>query len=242
VVRFGGVRAVSDASFTAQPAAITGLIGPNGAGKSTLINAVSGFVRPDSGQVLLGAADITRAPPHRRARSGLVRTFQLPRYFRGLTTMENLLVATSRQRAETALGLLAGQPYWRDQETASIARARDLLDLFEMSDKADDLPQQLSGGQQRMLELMRGLMTDPQMMLLDEPTAGLSPRWSGMLERALTELRSRGIGFVLVEHELGLVERVCDTVVVMSQGRVLSRGSMSELRTQEEVQAAYVMG
>jgi ABC-type branched-subunit amino acid transport system ATPase component/ABC-type branched-subunit amino acid transport system permease subunit len=242
VVRFGGVHAVDGASWSAARGQVTGLIGPNGAGKSTVINVISGFQRPDAGQVLFDGKDVTGLSPEKHVHHGLVRTFQLPRGFRRLTVVENLLVAAQHQRSETWSGVLLGRRHWGPQEEQNLGRTRDLLAMFEMADKADEYAGNLSGGQTRMLELMRTLMADPLMLLLDEPLAGLSGRWSGILEQALAELKAQGLSFVLVEHELGIVERLSDTVVVMALGRVLSRGAMSDLRGNAEVQAAYVIG
>lgn len=242
VVQFGGVRAVDNATCTVESGRITGLIGPNGAGKSTLINAVSGFVRPNAGRVLFEGRDVTGHSAERRANVGLVRTFQLPRLFSRLSVIENLLVAVPNQRAESAAGVVGGRWYWGREEEASIANARELLAIFELVEKSDEMAGTLSGGQQRMLEVTRALMTDPRLLLLDEPLAGLSPRWAELLEQALVQLRARGLTMVLVEHELGIVDRVCDTVIVMAQGSVLATGQMADLRTREEVQAAYVIG
>lgn len=241
-VRYGGVAALDGVGFAAAAGAVTGLIGPNGAGKSTYVNVVSGFTRSESGRVEFDGTDITRLSPNRRARLGLVRTFQLSRQFGRMTAIENLLVSSARHPAETALGILAGLPYWRSAEEAYVARARELMATFEMTDKADEPAANLSGGERRMLELMRALMTDPIMLVLDEPLAGLSPRWSRRFEEAVGVLREQGLTFLLIEHELGIVERLCETVVVMARGQVLSTGTMSELRTQREVQAAYVVG
>ncbi len=242
VVQFGGVRAVDSASCVMQAGQITGLIGPNGAGKSSLINAVSGFVRPNHGEVLFAGHDVARLSAERRANMGLVRTFQLPRLFPNLSAIENLLVAVPNQRAERTVGVLGGRSVWGKQEQASLETARELLEIFELAEKVDDMAGTLSGGQQRMLEVTRALMCDPRLLLLDEPLAGLSPHWSEILEQALVQLRARGLSMVLVEHELGIVDRICDNVIVMAQGKVLATGKMTDLRAQEEVQAAYVIG
>jgi branched-chain amino acid transport system permease protein len=217
---YGGVRAVDGASFAVREGSITGLIGPNGAGKSTLLELVSGFAVPDAGHVRFGGADVTGVAGWRLARRGLVRTFQLPHEFRRLTTVENLLVARE------------------DRDYAS-----ELLAAFGMTESADMLAGRLSGGQKRMLEVMRALMLRPRLLLLDEPMAGLSPAMSGRLESILLRLRvSEGLTILLVEHELGAVERLCDHVVVMAHGKVLSEGTMAELRASKEVQQAYVVG
>jgi branched-chain amino acid transport system permease protein len=215
---YGGVRAVDGASITVPPRSITGLIGPNGAGKSTMLNVISGFAAADRGAVRFGGTDITGLQAWRRSRAGLVRTFQLPHEFARLTTIENLLVA-------------------RDDP----GRAAELLELFAMTHQANTLAGRLSGGQKRMLEVMRALMTRPKLLLLDEPMAGLSPAASAKLEEVLVSLRPE-MSVLLVEHELGAVERICDHVIVMASGKVLSEGTMAELRTRAEVQQAYVIG
>ena len=240
--RFGGVHAVNGVSLEVSGGSITGLIGPNGAGKSTLLSMISGFTRPDAGRIWFGGQDVTRLPGYRRARLGLVRTFQLPHEFGRLTTTENLLTAAPRQRGESSLGILAGRRYWRAEEQGNLERTGRLLAMFSMSEKADDLAGSLSGGQKRMLEVMRALMVQPRLLLLDEPMAGLSPLLSARLEDICLELKAAGLAIILVEHELGSVDRLCDHVIVMAQGSVLSEGSMAQLRVSEEVQRAYVVG
>jgi branched-chain amino acid transport system permease protein len=242
VKRYGGVRAVDGASFTAAAGTITGLIGPNGAGKSTVLGLVSGFVRPDAGRITFGGRDIAHLPAHRRARLGIVRTFQLPREFRALTVIENLLVAAPGQLGESAAGVAAGRWLWRRDEDELIGRARALLELFGMTEAADERAGRLSGGQKRLLEVMRALMARPRLLLLDEPMAGLAPALAERLEAACRQLAAAGMSILLVEHELGAVERLCAWVVVMAQGKVISEGRMAELRTRKVVQDAYVAG
>ncbi len=242
VKRYGGVHAVDGASFTAAAGSITGLIGPNGAGKSTVLGLVSGFVRPDAGRITFDGRDVAALPAHRRARLGIVRTFQLPREFRALTTIENLLVAAPGQRGESAAGVVAGRWMWRRDEDELAEAARGLLRLFGMAEAADQRAGRLSGGQKRLLEVMRALMARPRLLLLDEPMAGLAPALAERLEAACRQLAGAGMSILLVEHELGVVERLCETVVVMAQGKVISEGQMAELRTRKEVQDAYVVG
>lgn len=239
---FGGVRAVDGASLQVTRASITGLIGPNGAGKSTVLGIVSGFIPAGTGSVTFDGRNVTETSAYRRARTGLVRTFQLPHEFGRLTTLENLLAAAPRQRGERPLAVVVGTRFWRAQERELTERAMHLLELFGMLDKQADLARELSGGQKRMLEVMRALMVEPKLLLLDEPMAGLSPKLSERLERVCLELRAQGLSILFVEHELGAVERLCDHVIVMAQGRVLSEGSMAELRMSKEVQDAYIVG
>jgi branched-chain amino acid transport system ATP-binding protein len=203
VKRYGGVHAVDGASFTAAAGGITGLIGPNGAGKSTVLGLVSGFVRPDAGRITFDGRDVAGLPAHRRARLGIVRTFQLPREFRALTTIENLLVAAPGQRGESAAGVAAGRWLWRRDEDELTEAARGLLRLFGMAEAADERAGRLSGGQKRMLEVMRALMAGPRLLLLDEPMAGLAPALAERLEAACRQLAGAGMSILLVEHELG---------------------------------------
>jgi branched-chain amino acid transport system ATP-binding protein len=239
---YGGVRAVDGASFDVAAGSITGLIGPNGAGKSTVLGLISGFIRLDAGGIAFEGRGIGRLSAYRRARLGIVRTFQLPREFRALTTIENLLVAAPAQRGESAAGVAAGRWLWGRDEDALVGRARALLTLFGMAGAADQRAGRLSGGQKRMLEVMRALMAGPRLLLLDEPMAGLAPALAERLEAACRQLADAGMSILLVEHELRAVERLCERVVVMAQGKVISEGRMAELRTRKEVQDAYVVG
>jgi branched-chain amino acid transport system permease protein len=242
VKRYGGVHAVNGASFTVTGGSITGLIGPNGAGKSTALGLISGFLRPDGGRILFDGRDIGQLPAYQRARLGIVRTFQLPREFRALTTIENLTVAAPGQRAESVTGVAAGRRLWRRQEDELAERAEALLELFGMTGQRNERAGRLSGGQKRLLEVLRALMAEPRLLLLDEPMAGLAPALAERLEEACHQLAARGLAILLVEHELGAVERLCQRVVVMAQGAVISEGHMAELRTRREVQDAYVIG
>ncbi|MBS1888900.1 MAG: ABC transporter ATP-binding protein [Actinobacteria bacterium] len=239
---FGGVHALAGASFYVEQGTITGLIGPNGAGKSTLINLVSGFTPPGSGQVVYDGEDITGHSAHQIARLGLVRTFQLSSEFARLTVIENLLTAVPDQRGSTVLAALRGKRYWRRAEEESVARAREFLGRFGLTDVEDLYGAELSGGQKRLLEISRALMGRPRVLLLDEPFAGVNPTLAREVEDILRALRDEGMTIVLVEHEMGAIDRLCDTVVVMAAGTVLAEGSMAEIRENQEVVDAYLAG
>ncbi len=241
-VEFAGVRAVDGASFEVPEARITGLIGPNGAGKSTTLKLIAGSLRPTAGRVWYAGQDVTGRPVHELARHGLIRTFQLSSEFARLTVMENLLVAAPGQRGAGFLGALRGKRYWRAQQAELVGRARRLLTEFSMSRAADQYAGQLSGGQKRLVEIMRALMAEPRVLLLDEPLAGVNPHLRDVIAEHLLRLRDGGLTMVMVEHELGAVERCCDQVIVMAQGRVLAQGSMREMRANEEVIDAYLLG
>jgi ABC-type branched-subunit amino acid transport system ATPase component len=242
VKHYGGVHAVDGVSFTVDRGTVTGLIGPNGAGKSTALNVIGGLLSPDGGRVLLDGEDVTGHAMHRLARRGLVRTFQLARVFGGLTTIENLLVAAPAQRGESTLGVFGGKSVWGKQEREVVETAKEMLGAFGMQDKADEYARNLSGGQKRAVETMRALMTQPKLLLLDEPMAGLSPSLSRQLEDLFLKLTRDGLSLLLVEHSLDTVERICSNVIVMAQGKILGEGRMTELRTRKEVQDAYVIG
>jgi ABC-type branched-subunit amino acid transport system ATPase component len=240
---FGGVHAVDGLSFQVQRGSITGLIGPNGAGKSTALGAIAGALAPDAGSVAFAGEDITKLAPMRRARRGLIRTFQTSSEFERLTVLENLLVGDQHHPGETLLGALVwGRRSWRTHERAVVARARELLESFQMSDKEDEWAGNLSGGQKRLLEIMRGLMAEPKLLLLDEPMAGVNPTLARGIEQHLQRLGTAGLTMLMVEHELGAVERLCDRVIVMAQGKVISEGTMDSLRRNQEVLDAYLVG
>ena len=241
-VAFGGVLAVRDVDFAARAGSVTGLIGPNGAGKSTLIKVLCGTQRVDSGSVLLDGRDISRLAVFRRARLGVVGTSQLAEPFARLTVIENLCVAAQQQRAESVIGLLNGRRWWRAQEAEFVARAELLLERFNLAAKANDRAGTLSGGERKMLDVMRAFMAAPRILLLDEPMAGVTPALCERIESALTELADSGTAVVVVEHDLASVGRICDHVVVMALGRVIETGTMNELRSSAVVQQAYLNG
>jgi ABC-type branched-subunit amino acid transport system ATPase component len=237
---FGGLVAVSDASFEVPGAGITGLIGPNGAGKSTVINLIAGSIKPDRGNVHFAGADITGQRAHRVGRLGLVRTFQKANLFARLTVMENLLVALPALRGDTLGAAFGGRRVWRSAEQAAVERARLVLERFAMDKYEDTYAGELSGGEKRMVELMRALFAEPKLLVLDEPLAGINPTRAREIGRHLVALAEEGLPMLLVEHELSFVERVCQKVIVMAQGRVLAVGSMADLRKNEEVVNAYL--
>ena len=240
VVRaFDGVRAVDGATLDVEAGSITGLIGPNGAGKSTLFNCISGFLRPQSGRVLLDGKRIDRRAPHRVANAGLVRTFQTPRALTRMTVLENVMLAAPRQGGERLGGSLA--PSARRREHQVRTRAAELLELVRLDGYAAELAGTLSGGQRKLLDLARALMTEPRILLLDEPMAGVSPTLRTALLEHILALRERdGITLFIVEHDLDFVMRASDRVIVMNDGRVITQGAPDEVRADERVIDAYL--
>jgi neutral amino acid transport system ATP-binding protein len=236
---FGGVRAVDGATFDVEPGSITGLIGPNGAGKSTLFNCVSGFLRPEAGRVLLDGKRIDRRAPHRIARAGLVRTFQTPRTLTRMTVLENVVLAAPRQDGERLGGALA--PRARRREREAQARAVQLLEVVRLDRHAGALAGTLSGGERKLLDLVRVLMVEPRILLLDEPMAGVSPGLRSELLEHILALRERdGVTLLIVEHDLDFVMRASDRVIVMNDGRVIAQGPPDEVRVDERVVDAYL--
>jgi len=239
---FEGVRAVDGVSIDVPPGKITGLIGPNGAGKSTFLAVLAGTLPSTSGIVSFGGRNVTRVPAYARARLGMVRTFQLPSEFARLTVLENLLVASPNNRGDSLLGALLGRAYWMRDERKLIDQARGLLKRFGMSSKESDYAGTMSGGQKRLIEIMRALMLGPRLLLLDEPMSGVHPSIVEEIQHYLQELRREGMTILMVEHELHLVEQLCDSVVVMAQGKVIGSGTMATLRQQKEIVDAYLVG
>jgi len=237
---FGGVQAVADVSFTIARGESLGLIGPNGAGKSTLLSLVAGALAPDSGSIKFHGKEIAGMPSHQVGSLGLIRTFQISSEFPRLTVLQNLLVARPAQRGEQLWGMILGRRAWQTEEDGAIDTARTLLSRFRLSGLENEYAGKLSGGQRRLLEIARALMARPKLLLLDEPTAGVHPTMVGELREQLRTLRDEGMPILMIEHELGIVEDVCQRVVVMARGRVIAEGGLAEVRALPEVKEAYV--
>jgi len=239
---FGGVRAVDGASFTVSAGTITGLIGPNGAGKSTVLDLIGGQLRPDRGHVLLAGQPIQGRRPETVAAQGIVRTFQTPAVFPRLTVLENVLLGAPPWPGESLYRALLGRWAWRRTEAELIDRAIDILTEVDLLAHRDAYAGELSGGQKRLVELARALMARPRLLLLDEPMAGITPALAARLGDLLAKRRAEGLTVLLIDHDLAQVERLCDPVVVMAQGRVLAEDTLSRLRANPEVVDAYLAG
>ena len=240
---FGGVRAVNRCNLSVRRGTITGLIGPNGAGKTTLFNLITGFLRPSGGRILFQGERIDGLPPHRIFHRGVVRTFQIPRELKTMTVLENLMLVPPGQ---------VGEQIWNPwlfafrvsrQERRIYEKALEVLEFVDLIHLRDEYAANLSGGQKKLLELARTLMCDPQMILLDEPGAGVNR----VLMRKLVEnievlRREAGITFFVIEHDMDLVTRLCNPVIVMSQGERLAEGSPEEIKQDERVLEAYLGG
>jgi branched-chain amino acid transport system ATP-binding protein len=239
--RFGGFVALDGVSLDVPEGSITGLIGPNGAGKTTLFATVAGFLPPDGGSVVLRGQDITGAPPWRLHRAGLARTFQIPRLFPRMTVIENLMVAAPDQPGERLpLPWIARARIARD-EAALRERARAVLARLNLAGHAEAPATALSGGQKKLVELGRALMSGATLILLDEPAAGVNRTLLREIAATIARLnREDGITFLVIEHDLDLVAELCDPVHVMAEGRVIASGTMAQVRTDPEVAEAYL--
>ena len=239
---FGGLAAVDGAHFAVRPGAITGLIGPNGAGKSTVIDLLSGVQAPDSGSIRLAGEEIAGRAPEEIADRGLGRSFQTPRLYPAMTVWENLMVAGMPPKSETLRAGLFGRAARRSAERATAARAEAVLAELEIPHMRDEPARTLSGGQRKLLSLGRLMMRRPPLMLLDEPAAGVNRRLAGDLFERIAALNRQGTTFLIVEHEMQLVMRYCDRIIVMHQGRVLAEGTPAEIRANAAVIEAYLGG
>jgi len=239
---FNTVTVVSDVSIAIHQGRLTGMIGPNGAGKSTTLAMLAGTLTPSSGQIFYEGKDITSMPSDKRALAGLVRTFQLASEFKKLTVLENLVCAIPNQSGDTFFGSLRGKRFWGKEDQENIERAKEVLEGFGLTQYADAYAGGLSGGQRRLVEIMRALLAEPKVLLLDEPMAGVHPNLAHKIGDQLTKLCEGGMTIVMVEHELSIMDAFCDPVIVLAEGQVLAQGTMAELRQKEEVVEAYLVG
>ncbi|MFC6721095.1 ABC transporter ATP-binding protein [Halobacteriaceae archaeon SHR40] len=242
--RFGGVVAVDGVGFEVEQGTVTGLIGPNGAGKSTTFDLITGVQNADGGQVIFDGTDITGRRPEQIANRGLVRTFQIARELSEMTVLENVMLAPPNQLGESLWRSVL--PGFRggvsEQEAELREEAWETLEFFAIDHLAGEYAGNLSGGQRKLLEMARVFMTDPDMILLDEPLAGVNPTLEEKLLDRIHELQSEGYTFLLVEHDMNVVMNHCDPVVVMHQGKRLMQGAPEEVRQDERVLEAYLGG
>ncbi len=237
--QFGGLTAVDVEHIEIQRGAITALIGPNGAGKTTFFNLLTGFDQPNSGTWSFGGRSLSGVPAHRVARLGMVRTFQLTKALSKLTVIENMRLGATGQRGENMFRALFGS-IWRSQEQEITERADDLLARFKLDTKREDFAGSLSGGQRKLLEMARALMVGPELVMLDEPMAGVNPALTQSLLGHVKDLREDGMTVLFVEHDMDMVRDISDWVIVMAQGRVIAEGPPDAVMGDARVIDAYL--
>jgi len=237
---FGGLKVLQDVSLEVRPGSISGLIGPNGAGKTTVFNLVTGLLAPSSGGITLNGASLVGRRPHAITRSGIARTFQNIRIFKEMTLLENVMVGMHRHLGYGVPGLLFALPRYRAEEKRSRERARELLSWMKLDHKADDLADNLSYGAQRRLEIARALATEPTLLLLDEPVAGMNSTEKTELMREIVNIQARGYTIFMIEHDMRFVMGLCEEISVLNFGRIIARGDPETIRTDPQVIEAYL--
>ena len=236
---FGGLVAVDDVSFRVRKGEIVGLIGPNGAGKTTVFNMVAGSIQPSSGTIRFGDQDVTAMPAHLRARLGIARTFQITSVFPALTTLENVRAATYRTHSQGWWGALMHSSAWRREETSVHRAAQDALAFCELEDHGGIKAGALSYGEQRRLEVAIALAASPELLLLDEPAAGLNPEEGRKLVGMIQRVRDRGVTVLLVEHHMRVVMGVCDRIIVLDHGALIAEGAPDVVANDADVIRVY---
>ena len=239
--KFGGFSAVSDASLNIEQGSITGLIGPNGAGKTTLFNVIAGVHAPTTGKVFLDGEDITGLPPHELFQKGMLRTFQIAHEFSSLSVRENLMMVPDAQPGEALWDVWFHPARVRAQEKKVRDKADEVIEFLEISQVADELAGNLSGGQKKLLELGRTMMVDAKVVFLDEVGAGVNRTLLNTIGDAIIRLnKERGYTFCVIEHDMDFIDKLCDPVIVMAEGTVLAEGTLAEIKANEHVIEAYL--
>ena len=239
-LNFGGLKALNGATFDVARGTLTGLIGPNGAGKTTLFNCISGLYKPTGGAIAFGGKAITGLPPEKITGGGLIRTFQLARGFPRMSVFEHLLLYGQNQPGESILSGLLETAAARQRESELHDKAWVIIKRLKLERIANEFPGNVSGGQKKLLEIGRALMTDPQMLLLDEPMAGVNPTLVNEIGDHLLALKEEGITILLIEHDMPLIRRLCDEVIVMAEGAFMARGKFDDIASDTRVQEAYL--
>ena len=239
---FDGLTAVNDLNFTVEPNTISGLIGPNGAGKTTTFNMIAGHLKPSSGKIYFDGKEITNLRPHQTFQLGIVRTFQIPRPFSGMTVLENLTMVPRNQIGEKIWNNWLRNNAVEREEQQIREKANGLLQFLNLSDLQNEYSGNLSGGQLKLLELGRALMSDPKVILLDEPAAGVNPTLLEEIIDRIRDIHRQGVTFLIIEHNMELVMRLCSSILVMAEGDILMRGAPEEIRSDPRLIDAFLGG
>jgi len=238
---FGGFRAVDGSSIEIDEGSITGVIGPNGAGKTTLFNVIAGVLPPTSGTVTMRGEDITGVPPHELFHKGLLRTFQIAHEFSSMTVLENLMMVPAGQTGETLWNTWFGRKRIADEERQLANKAVEVLEFLTIDHLKDEKAGNLSGGQKKLLELGRTMMVDAKIVFLDEVGAGVNRTLLNTIGDAILRLnKERGYTFCMIEHDMEFIGRLCNPVIVMAEGKVLTKGTIEEIKSNEQVIEAYL--
>lgn len=237
---FGGIKAVSNTNISVDKGSITGLIGPNGAGKTTLFNLLSNFINLDSGEVIFEGKAIHNLQSYQIAQQGFIRTFQVARVLSRLSVLENMLLAAPRQTGENFFKVWLQQPKLRQEEKQNKTKALAILESVGLAAKADDYAGALSGGQRKLLEMARTLMSDPKLILLDEPAAGVNPTLIQQICQHINTWNEQGITFLIIEHNMDVIMSLCDRVWVLAEGTNLAEGTPAEIQNNPQVLQAYL--
>jgi branched-chain amino acid transport system ATP-binding protein len=237
---FGGIRAVTDVGFEIRSGEVLSVIGPNGAGKTTVFNMITGFYKPDEGSIRLEGQEIAGLEAYRITRAGIARTFQNIRLFSEMTVLDNLVVARQCRTRTSPLAAMVSLMAVRNRELGDIEKIEDILDFFGLREKKDFRASNLSYGDQRRLEVARALATDPLLLLLDEPTAGMNPRESTSIMQLVSGLKARGITILLIEHNMNVVMEASDRIVVLDYGTKIAEGSPAMIQNNPAVIKAYL--
>lgn len=237
---FGGIQAVKDVHINVPPGSITGLIGPNGAGKTTLFNLLSNFIRADRGEVLFDGEPIQHLQPHQIAQQGLIRTFQVARVLSRLSVLENMLLAAQKQTGENFFKVWFQHRQVAQEERYHKERAMEILESVGLAAKAHDYAGALSGGQRKLLEIARAMMTRPKLILLDEPAAGVNPTLINQICEHILDWNREGLSFLIIEHNMDVIMSLCDRVWVLADGQNLADGTPEEIQTNPQVLEAYL--
>jgi neutral amino acid transport system ATP-binding protein len=237
---FGGIKAVNNATIEVNRGSITGLIGPNGAGKTTLFNLLSNFINPDRGEIVFEGQAVNHLPSYQIAQRGFIRTFQVARVLSRLSVLENMLLAAPQQTGENFFKVWLQQPKFRQEEKKNREKALAILDSVGLAAKADDYAGALSGGQRKLLEMARTLMSEPKLILLDEPAAGVNPTLIKQICQHIVNWNRQGISFLIIEHNMDVIMSLCDRVWVLAEGTNLAEGTPAEIQQNQAVLQAYL--